>query len=215
MDGGDGMNTFNSALYFLAIINPVSKIFFLSGYEPKLNFRQVLELSWKSSVAAFLMLEGFSLVGQSILEKVFRIDPCALKITGGIVVFFIGWKAIREGKFFQQKESAMRNDFNELSIVPLAAPLIAGPGMITIVISSTIEYGFLSTTLSIFLAILMNFLFMLSSQFINDLFHKLHLLGPLIRLTGLLVAAVAVQMILSGTADFCDKIQSGGFGIRH
>lgn len=205
------MNTFNNALYFLAIINPVSKIFFLSGYEPKLTFRQVLELSWKSSVAAFLMLESFSLLGHNILEKVFRIDPCALKITGGIVVFFIGWKAIREGKFFQQQESAMRNDFNELSIVPLAAPLIAGPGMITIVISSSIEYGFPSTSLAIFLAILMNFLLMLSSQFINALFHRMHLLGPLIRLTGLLVAAVAIQMILSGTADFWTRVQSGEF----
>lgn len=215
MDGKGKMNTFNNALYFLAIINPVSKIFFLSGYEPKLNFRQVFELAWKSSVAAFLMLELFSLVGQSILENVFRIDPCALKITGGIVVFFIGWKAIREGKFFHQKESAMRDDLNELSIVPLAAPLIAGPGMITIVISSSIEYGFHSTTIAIFLAILMNFLFMLTSQFINDLFHKLHLLGPLIRLTGLLVAAVAVQMILSGTADFRSRMLNGTFTPPH
>ncbi len=105
----------------------------------------------------------------------------------------------------------MRNDFNELSIVPLAAPLIAGPGMITIVISSSIEYGFPSTSLAIFLAILMNFLLMLSSQFINDLFHRMHLLGPLIRLTGLLVAAVAIQMILSGTADFWTRVQSGEF----
>jgi len=196
------MNTLNNALYFLAIINPVSKIFFLSGYEPKLNFRQVRELAWKSSAAAFLMLACFALAGQSILEKVFRIDPCALKITGGIVVFFIGWKAIREGKFFQQQENAMRNDFNELSLVPLAAPLIAGPGMITIAISSAIEFGFLPTAAALALAILLNFLFMLSSLFIDELLHRMHLMGPLIRLTGLLVAAVAVQMILTGIAEF-------------
>lgn len=201
------MNTINNALYFLAIINPVSKIFFLSGYEPKLNFRQVKELAWKSSTAAFLMLLCFALVGKSILEKVFRVDPCALKITGGIVVFFIGWKAIREGKFFQREEGALRNDFNELSIVPLAAPLIAGPGMITIVISSTIEFGLLETAAAMGLAILLNFLFMLTSLFIDDLLHRLHLMGPLIRLTGLLVAAVAVQMILSGTADFLHQLR--------
>jgi len=201
------MNTLNNALYFLAIINPVSKIFFLSGYEPKLNFRQVRELAWKSSAAAFLMLTCFALVGKSVLEQVFRIDPCALKITGGIVVFFIGWRAIREGKFFQQQENAMRNDFNELSIVPLAAPLIAGPGMITIAISSTIEFGFAATTAALALAIALNFLFMLSSLSIDDLLHRLHLMGPLIRLTGLLVAAVAVQMVLSGIADFCRGIR--------
>lgn len=197
------MNTLHNALYFLAIINPVSKVFFLSGYRPKLNSRQVLELAWKSSAAAFLMLVCFALAGRTILEEVFRIDSCALKITGGIVVFFIGWKAIREGKFFQQEEGAMRNDFNELSIVPLAAPLIAGPGMITIVISSTIEFGFSTTSVAVAVAIFLNFLFMLSSRFITGLFERLHLMGPLIRLTGLLVAAVAVQMILTGIAEFC------------
>lgn len=201
------MSTLNNALYFLAIINPVSKIFFLSGYEPKLNFRQVRELAWKSSAAAFLMLAAFSLLGKSILEKVFRIDPCALRITGGIVVFFIGWTAIREGKFFQQQENAMRNDFNELSIVPLAAPLIAGPGMITIAISSTIEFGFAATTAALALAIAANFLFMLSSLSIENLLHRMHLMGPLIRLTGLLVAAVAVQMVLTGISDFCRGIR--------
>jgi len=201
------MSTLNNALYFLAIINPVSKIFFLSGYEPKLNFRQVRELAWKSSAAAFLMLVAFSLVGKSILEKVFRIDPCALKITGGIVVFFIGWTAIREGKFFQQQENSMRNDFNELSIVPLAAPLIAGPGMITITISSTIEFGFVTTTVAVALALAANFFFMLSSLSIENLLHRTHLMGPLIRLTGLLVAAVAVQMVLTGISDFCRGIR--------
>ena len=192
------MSTLNNALYFLAIINPVSKIFFLSGYEPKLNFRQVRELAWKSSAAAFLMLTAFSLLGKSILEKVFRIDPCALRITGGIVVFFIGWTAIREGKFFQQQENDMRNDFNELSIVPL----IAGPGMITIAISSTIEFGFAATAAALALAIAANFLFMLSSLSIENLLHRMHLMGPLIRLTGLFVAAVAVQMVLTGISEF-------------
>ena len=201
------MSTLNNALYFLAIINPVSKIFFLSGYEPKLNFRQVRELAWKSSAAAFLMLTAFSLLGKSILEKVFRIDPCALRITGGIVVFFIGWTAIREGKFFQQQENAMRNDFNELSIVPLAAPLIAGPGMITIAISSTTEFGFAATAAALALAIAANFLFMLSSLSIENLLHRMHLMGPLIRLTGLFVAAVAVQMVLTGISEFSRGIR--------
>ena len=37
---------------------------------------------------------------------------------------------------------------------------------------------------------------------VNRLLHVLHLTGPLIRITGLIVAAVAVQMVLSGTGEW-------------
>ena len=45
-----------NALYFIALLNPVSKVMFLSTYEPKLNRKQIFELSWKSSTAALLIL---------------------------------------------------------------------------------------------------------------------------------------------------------------
>ena len=41
-----------NALYFLALLNPASKVMFLASYEPKLEKDQVFELAWKSSIAA-------------------------------------------------------------------------------------------------------------------------------------------------------------------
>lgn len=118
------------------------------------------------------------------------------------MIFVIGWLAVREGRFFQKREHEMRQDFNELSVVPLAAPLIAGPGTITIVISYSALYGNLSCMISVAIALTVNFITMLFSQPISRLLHLLHLTGPLIRITGLIVAAVAVQMVLNGITEW-------------
>ncbi len=198
----DWLKILENTLYLLALLNPASKVLFLATYEPPLTQKQIFELSWKSSVAALLMLVVFALVGQFVLKVVFRIDLYALRITGGLVLFIIGWTAMREGRFFQKRENDMRQDFNELSIVPLAAPLIAGPGTITIAISSAAESGILFTLIGLTMSIAVNFLLMLFSMPVNRLLHVLHLTGPLIRITGLIVAAVAVQMVLSGTGEW-------------
>lgn len=95
----------------------------------------------------------------------------------------------------------MPENFTDLSLVPLAAPLIAGPGTIAAAISGTAEFGLLSTSLALTLAIGINFIIMLFSPAINRFLDRVHALGPLIRLTGLIIAAVAVQMIITGLKE--------------
>ncbi len=52
------------------------------------------------------------------------------------------------------------------------------------------------------LALLANLALMLLARRIGGLLERLHATGPLIRITGLVVAAVAVQMILNGLAEW-------------
>ena len=190
-----------NALYLLALLNPVSKVMFLATYEPWLNRQQIVELSWKSSVAALIILTVLAAAGQMILTDIFRIELYSLRITGGLILFFIGWHAVREGRFMNRRHQSIKQDFTELSLVPLAAPLIAGPGTIAAAISSTAEFGLGLTALALLLAVAINFVFMLFSLTINHVFERTHLLGPLIRLTGLIIASVAVQMVITGLRD--------------
>ena len=197
-----------NTVYLLALLNPASKVLFLSTYEPSLTSKQVFELSWKSSLAALGILVSFAIIGQFVLKDIFRIDMYSLKITGGFVLFFVGWTAVNQGRFFQKREHDMREDCNELSIVPLAAPLIAGPGTITVAISFAAEYGHAACITALTLALALNFVFMLFSLPVGRLLRFLHLVGPLIRITGLIVAAVAIQIILSGASEW---LKSAGF----
>ncbi len=203
----DTLTILELSLYFLALLNPASKILFLATYDPPLNRKQAFELSWKSSCAAFAMLAIFAVVGKVLLEQVFRVDLYALQITGGLIVFAIGWNAAREGRFFQKREHEMREDFNSISIVPLAAPLIAGPATITMAISFSAQYGILFSLGIVAAALAMNFIMMLFAMPLNKIFCALHLTGPLIRITGLLVAAVAMQMILTGLSVWIHSLK--------
>lgn len=205
-----------NALYFIALLNPASKVMFLATYQPALSIRQIRELAWKSSLAALLILIVLAGAGEIFLSKIFRVELYSLKITGGMVLFMIGYVAVREGRFINKKEESLPAadsesrekekinntvDFTDLSLVPLAAPLIAGPGTIAASISGTAEFGWFFIALSLTAAIAVNFVIMFFSAGINRLLVKLHLIGPLIRLTGLIISAVAVQMVIAGLKE--------------
>ncbi|MBQ7394823.1 MAG: MarC family protein [Lentisphaeria bacterium] len=187
-----------NAMYLLVLLNPASKIMFLASYQPSLSRRENFELSWKSSGAALLILLILAAVGDALLRRIFRVELYSLQVTGGLVVFMIGWLAIREGRFLALPKDGRQPDMTDLSLVPLAAPLIAGPGMIAAVIAGTIQYGIAHEAVSLTLAIGINFLLMVFSRKINRLLNRTHLLGPVIRLTGLVIAVTAMQMIFSG-----------------
>lgn len=192
-----------NALYLLVLLNPASKIMFLASCQPSLTAKENRELSWKSSGAALLILLIIAAVGDALLRRIFRVELYSLQITGGLVVFMIGWTAIREGRFMAMPGTGQMPDITDVSLVPLAAPLIAGPGMIAAVIAGTVQYGIGAEAAALSIAIGINFLLMMFAQGINRILTRTHLLGPLIRLTGLVIAVTAMQMIISGLKVCC------------
>ena len=191
-------SVFENALYLLALLNPASKIMFLASYRPSSGPGRNFELSWKSSAAALLILILLAAAGQFLLGRIFRVELYSLQITGGLVVFVIGWTAVSQGRFVKQQQDSLMEGLTDISLVPLATPLIAGPGMIAAVIAGSVADGLLPTCAALTLALLINFLLMICAGSINKFLVKMHLLGPLIRVTGLIIAVVAMQMMITG-----------------
>lgn len=191
-------SVFENALYLLALLNPASKIMFLASYPASSGRGKNFELSWKSSAAALVILILLAAAGQFLLGRIFRVELYSLQITGGLVVFVIGWTAINQGRFVKQQQDSLMEGLTDISLVPLATPLIAGPGMIAAVIAGSVADGLLPTCAALTLALLINFLLMICAGGINKFLVKMHLLGPLIRVTGLIIAVVAMQMMITG-----------------
>jgi multiple antibiotic resistance protein len=191
-----------NSIYFLALINPFSKVLFLASYTPELDFKSLWNMSWKATLWALGILVVFTLVGQFILHEIFRVEIYSLKVVGGMIIFAIGWNAVRKGMFFQKEDYKVHESLNEMSIVPLATPLIAGPGTITVVISSGAQYGIFVCLASLYIALTLNLGFMLFSLVLSRFTQMLSLTGPLIRITGLIVAVVAMQMVFSGLGEW-------------
>ena len=189
-----------ASIYFLALINPASKVLLLSSMHPPLSRKVVWSISLKATLAAFGILVLLASFGHVILTDLFRIEVYSLRISGGIILFLFGLKAVQQGKFYELDPGKPHPD--SLSIVPLGAPLIAGPGTITASIAYASEHGILPALTALLLALVLNMILMMFSNQIGKILEKINATGPLIRITGLIVSAVAVQMICLGLNEW-------------
>lgn len=186
-----------NTVYFLALINPASKILFLSTKEPPYTNTELKSVSLRSSFVAWAILILLVISGNFILTTIFHVEIYSLSVAGGIILFIIGLNAVRNGKFFEKRDL---NGGGDVSIVPLAAPLIAGPGVMTAAISFASMNGVFLTLSCITIAVILNLILMLLSSQIGRGLDKISAISPIIRITGLIVTAVAMQMIFTGCA---------------
>jgi multiple antibiotic resistance protein len=195
-----------------AIVDPVGMLpFFVSltqGFGPE----DRLYVIQRSTIFASVLLLAFALVGRYIFELL-KISIYSFEIAGGLLLFVIAFDMLF-GESPRVKLSPMDRDEllsrrEEVGIVPLGMPLLAGPGAIsTVVIYAQASEGSLLGSVTLYVAIL---LVMLVSYVVLRLgvriFDRVGRVGlvAISRVFGLLLAAIAVQFVISGAA--------GAFGV--
>ncbi|NLF29551.1 MAG: MarC family protein [Planctomycetes bacterium] len=184
-------------LYLLALINPVSKISVLSALSSTAGPKEFGEVTGKSSVAAAAILLVSMSFGHFVLSSIFQVELHSLRLAGGVVLFWVGFTALRKGVFFEM-ESSMR--FQDVAVVPLACPLIAGPATITAVIALGAQHGMWTTAAAILVALTVNDLIMRLTSPLERLLRRFNILGAVIRITGLIVMTIGTEMALDGLA---------------
>ena len=195
-----------NSLYLLALINPISKIAVLAGMTASEDRRNLIAIVRKSSITAGCILLGAMFCGDFVLRKVFHVQLQALQVSGGVVLFWVGFNALRKGVFFEQDTHGSVAD---LAIVPLACPMIAGPASIAAAITlvsqgTTVSWGekMLVPACAVVIALLINAAFMRYSRPIANVLHRLDILSALIRITGLVVMTIGAQMVLDGLSQW-------------
>ena len=198
------MNTLlDCTLAFLALINPVSKIFVISTLSAKTADREIRFVAMKACLVAIGILLLFALLGNPLLKYVFRVDIYSFKIAGGLVLLLRGFNALNKGLFF---EIEAHQRLEDLSIVPLASPMIAGPAAITASVSFPAIYGLPTTMFSMMCAVFVTLIVMVLSKTIGNVLTKFNIMGALIRITGLIVATIGIQMVLNGMVEFINTL---------
>jgi multiple antibiotic resistance protein len=187
-----------NTLYLLALINPVSKVLILTMLPKETDEATIARVSLRASGIGLLILLSLVVAGNFILTDIFHVQIYSLQVAGGLVLLYIGFNALTRGVFF---EVDAKESIADISVVPLASPLIAGPGTITAAITFAAQFSLPLTCLAVFFAVLINLIIMLASRKLGSYLLGHHIMGPLIRITGLIVATIAVQMILTGIRD--------------
>jgi multiple antibiotic resistance protein len=187
------------SLYLLMLLNPVSKISVLSALARGQKGRSITPIAFESTVVAAGILIVIMLSGDFVLRHVLRIDLHSMQVAGGMILIWTGFNALRRGIFFQ---SDVSKKFGDVAIVPLACPMIAGPATITASLTVSSQDGVGLGIASIVIALGINLLIMTQTRRISLWLQRFNILGALIRLTGLVVMTMGVQMILTGLSSW-------------
>ena len=142
-----------------------------------------------ASVAALLLLVVFAAFGTAILERM-SISLPAFMVAGGILLLYISFEFIK-GEL--PRTRTVEKDASDV-IVPVATPLLAGPGAITTSIYFTHIYGADVTLAAIFFVCFFCFFFLYYSTRILKVVGN-NGLRILTRIMGILTAAIAISLI--------------------
>ncbi len=142
-------------------------------------------------IVASSLLFLFLFLGDYIL-KIFSISFQSFEIAGGIILMLIGFKYVLGLHIFEEKAEK-----NEFPIIPIATPLISGPGSITTVLILVQEYGYFITLLASSLNLFIAWFVLREIEFFNKAFGK-HESKGLSKIIGLFVTAIGVEFIRKG-----------------
>jgi multiple antibiotic resistance protein len=193
-----------TSIFFL--VDPIAAIpaFLVMTADSEAKRRR--HMAMRATVTCFVVLTGFALAG-SLIFRLFGITLPAFKIAGGLVLVLIGLDMLQARRSPTKEtpgdtaEGAAKED---VGIIPLGVPMLAGPGSISTVMVLTSAHQSWQHIVTIVLAIAVTAFF---SYWILAAADRVRsFLGEtgiriLTRMFGLLLTAIAVQFILSGLAD--------------
>jgi multiple antibiotic resistance protein len=150
----------------------------------------------RAAVVATILIFTFLFLGTLILEF-FSISLESFKVAGGIILFLVGLTYVMDIHFGNEIEKGYERDIT----VPMATPLIAGPGVITAVIISVNLYGYPMTIVAATLNLFIFWVLMRYSHLLNKVIGRQ---GSeiLSRVMGLILTAMAIEFIISGIMSF-------------
>jgi multiple antibiotic resistance protein len=158
----------------------------------------------KTSFYVFAILVVFLFFGRFVLSF-FGISLPVLKIAGGLIVANTAWGMVTSTSRMTVAETEEATDKEDISLTPLAMPLLSGPGAIGVVMALAAHVdnwlAYLGMVIGIAAVALSVFLFLVMG---GPLVRRLGpgAVGAINRIFGFLILAIAVQLVWDGVADF-------------
>jgi len=186
----------------LVILNPMLALPVFISLTEAASDQERLTIARRSAIAVGVVLSVAALLGQQILG-LFGISIDSFRVGGGLLILLMAvsmMHAKMSGAQHTDKESEEAHERADVAVVPLAIPLLAGPGAIsTAIIYAHRDMGWMHAALigEIWIAALLVWLTLRSALPIS---RALGTTGINIatRLMGLVLAAIAVEFIVNG-----------------
>lgn len=157
-------------------------------------------MAWRSILVAAAILFGFAAVGEPFLRAL-GITLDAFRIAGGIMLFLIAVDMVFETRTKRREERAKGVEAEDISVFPMAMPMIAGPGSIAaVMLLSAKAQGPLpqfAVYLALFIVLALTLIALLAAgPIMRRLGTKIE--AMITRLLGVILAALAAQIVIDG-----------------
>ena len=186
---------------FFTLINPLGSMPIFMSMTSQLTDEERNKTAKKASIVALFTIIAFAFTGQ-FLFKFFGISVDSLRVVGGVIFFIMGMDMLqaRIGRD-KIKETEVKSYITDISITPLAIPMICGPGAITNAIVLMEDANTLAKTIilivSILVIMLVTYLILYSSSKLIKMLGETGI-NVMMRIMGLIVMVIAVEFFFSG-----------------
>ncbi len=161
-------------------------------------------------LTAFALITTFALVGRQVLDYL-NVSVAALQGAGGLLLLLVALQLLT-GRGEEGGPEVTPEQRTSIAMVPLGTPLLAGPGVIvaTIVFTGRADgrADWLAIGAGIVAVSLISYLALRFSGVLNRVIRPTGVL-LLSRVAGILLAAIAVQMIADSVIAFAEQATSG------
>jgi multiple antibiotic resistance protein len=192
----------------VAIVNPIGAVPTFLAITDGLARNERRHMAWLAALTVGCLLGGAVIAGDAVL-RMFGVSMSAFRVAGGILLLLMAIAMLHgettgAGRGAGDEEAASGPDRKEVAVVPLALPLLAGPGSLsTMVLYANLHPGFADKLLLIAVGILVAVAVWLTLRAAGPIGARLGRTGILVftRLMGLFLAAIAVEFIMAGLTE--------------
>jgi multiple antibiotic resistance protein len=196
---------------FFVVIDPPGCAPIYAGLTKGASPQQARSMALRATWIATIILLIFALFGQQLLGAL-HIELNSFRIAGGLMLFFIAFDMVFEKRTQRREERAEKiaatPEIEDVSVFPMAMPMLAGPGAIAAVMLLMNEAEGLAQSLEVLAAL--GAVLVITAAALVAAGPLIRLLGDKVeavitRLLGVLLAALAAQYVIDGL--------KGSFGI--
>src|SRR5208282_2520359 len=191
-------------LALFPIVNPLGGIPLFFSLTADYSPAERRQAGLKTALYVIAILVVFMLFGRFVLNF-FGISLPVLKIAGGLIVANTAWGMVTGSHRVTLEESSEALTKEDISLTPMAMPMLSGPGSIGVVMGLAADadnfLSYLGMVIGIVaLGLTVYLLLVLGGPFVKRLGPSA--MGAINRIFGFLILAIAVQLVWNGAADF-------------
>ncbi|VAW23608.1 MarC family integral membrane protein [hydrothermal vent metagenome] len=196
----DNIFTFSLSVFtgFFAIMNPIANTPIFVGLVEGKDELTKKRIAKTASITAFIIVVSFVILGKYIFE-LFGITIPAFKITGGVLLFYVGFEMLQSKRSKIHNQGEIEPD-DGIAISPLAIPILAGPGTIVTAMNNVTNGSFIHIGIVSVIFALMIYLTYLAFSLSDLIVEKIgdNLITVIGKIMGLILAIMGTGMTIEG-----------------